>query len=159
MRKGWRPILLPNQASCRPAFLHPAQGFSLTAWGSQSWLQPWSNPVYNHSFIHSCLTECGVSPKAGPGCDLLLEQSDLLQDQSLINHVAFIYPHKHLASPFSSVKWEHCLPVPWGYREGKRKSCPRARCQAAHVSHGPGPGPVPWVLPRAGHFSGASRTS
>lgn len=60
-----------------------------------------------HSFIHSCLTECGGSPKAGPGCDVLLEQSDLLQDQSLTNGVAFIYPLKHIASPFSSVKWEH----------------------------------------------------
>ena len=125
----WRPILLPNQPSWRLAFLHPAQGFSLTAQGSQSWLQPWNNPVYNHLFIHLFLTECGISPKAGPGCDLLLEQSDLLQDQSLTNHVAFIYPLKHLASPFSSVKWEQCDACLFPGVTGKVKG-----------NHVPGPG-------------------
>lgn len=85
--------------------------------------------VITHSFIHSCLIECGVSPKAGPGCDLLLEQSDLLQDQSLTNHVVFIYPRKHVASPFSSVKWEHCDACLFHGVTGKVKG-----------NHVPGPG-------------------
>lgn len=87
----------------------------------------------------------------------------LVQDQSLTKHVGFIYALNHLASSFSSVKWEHgdaCLfHGVTGKVKGNRALGPGARQhlllsgQALDQLSAPRSWAVSWALPEASRTS------